>query len=73
MFLEPVLGFNVLALRTVSVSTGTIKDMELGTALALIDGLPKLPGFASRNGLYDFAVILGYLRMVLNIFRAVGS
>lgn len=73
MFLEPVLRFNVLALWTVSVPTGTIKDMELGTSLALIDGLPKLPGFASGNGLYNFAVILGHLRVVLNIFRAVGS
>ena len=56
MVLKPLLGFVMLALRTVAVSTGVNDAVVFATTLALIETVSVMSALALLDGMDDLAV-----------------
>ena len=56
LVLKPLLGFVMLALRTVAVSTGVIDAVVFATTLALIETVSVMSALALLDGMDDLAV-----------------
>jgi hypothetical protein len=61
LFLQPVLGFIVLAGGAVAIATGAKELLRLGAIVALIERHPAGLGTTGDEGIDDFAVSLGHL------------
>lgn len=70
LFVQPLLGFLVLAHGAVTIAAGLVDDMKLSAGLTLINGLTEISGTAVHDGLDDLLVVLRDVRIGLDILFA---